>query len=64
VARRHVYFRGVGFVDTPCYARERLAPGMAFSGPAVVDQGDATVLVAPGFTARIDSATDIVMERP
>jgi N-methylhydantoinase A len=64
VARRHVYFRGVGFVDTPCYARERLAPGMAFAGPAVVDQGDATVLVAPGFTARIDSATDIVMERP
>jgi N-methylhydantoinase A len=62
-SRRRVYFRGAGFVDTPCYARERLAPGMAFAGPAVVDQGDATVLVAPGFTARVDPATDIIMER-
>jgi N-methylhydantoinase A len=61
--RRPVYFRGTGFVDTPCYARDRLAPGLRFDGPAVVDQEDATVLVAPGFRARIDSAADIVLER-
>jgi N-methylhydantoinase A len=63
VRRRPVYFRGRGFVDTPCYARERLAPGLRFDGPAVVDQDDATVLIAPGFRARIDSAADIVLER-
>ncbi len=63
VARRPVYFRGAGFVDTPCYARERLAPGMRFDGPAVVDQADATILVAPGFYARVDTAADIVLER-
>jgi N-methylhydantoinase A len=63
VARRPVYFRGTGFVDTPCYARERLAPGMRFDGPAVVDQEDATILVAPGFRARIDTATDIILEK-
>jgi N-methylhydantoinase A len=62
-SRRPVYFRGTGFVDTPCYARDRLAPGLRFDGPAVVDQEDATVLVAPGFRARIDSAADIVLER-
>jgi len=63
VARRPVYFRAAGFIDTPCYARERLAPGMRFEGPAVVDQEDATILVAPGFRARIDTATDIILER-
>jgi N-methylhydantoinase A len=63
VGERPVYFRGAGFVTTPCYARERLAPGMRFDGPAVVDQEDATILVAPGFRARIDAAADIIMEK-
>jgi N-methylhydantoinase A len=63
VGTRPVYFRGAGFVTTPCYARERLAPGMRFDGPAVVDQEDATILVTPGFRARIDRATDIILER-
>jgi N-methylhydantoinase A len=58
-----VYFRGVGFIDTPCYGRDQLTPGMRFDGPAVVDQDDATVLVAPGFRARIDAATDVILER-
>ena len=36
---------------------------MAFAGPAIVDQDDATVLVAPGFRARVDAATNIILER-
>ena len=63
VGRRAVYFRGAGFVETPCYAREQLAPGMRFEGPAVIDQEDATILVAPGFRAGIDAVADIVLER-
>ena len=63
VGVRPVYFRGVGFMDTSCYARERLAPGMRFDGPGVVDQEDATILVAPGFRARIDATTDLILER-
>jgi N-methylhydantoinase A len=63
VGERPVYQRGAGFVVTPCYARERLAPGMTFAGPAVVDQDDATILVAPGFRARVDAATNLILER-
>ena len=63
VGRRVVYFRGRGPVDTACYARDRLAPGMSFAGPAIVDQGDATTLVAPGFGARVDSHLNLVLER-
>jgi N-methylhydantoinase A len=61
--RRDVYFRGAGLIPSPCYARERLGPGLRFDGPAIVDQDDATLLVAPGFRARVDDALDIVLER-
>jgi N-methylhydantoinase A len=60
---RPVYFRGGGFVDTPSYAREGLAEGMVFEGPAIIEQSDATPLVAPGFRARVDAAHNILLER-
>jgi N-methylhydantoinase A len=63
VGRRAAHFRTLGFTDTPCYARDRLAPGMALTGPAIVDQGDATTLVAPGVRARIDPAHNMILER-
>jgi len=61
---RRVYFRGAGVVVTPCYDRNRLGPGSSFDGPALVDQDDATSLIAPGFRARVDHAQNIVLERP
>jgi N-methylhydantoinase A len=60
---RPVYFRGAGFVATPCYARGGLAPGMVFDGPAIIEQDDATPLVAPGFRARVDDAHNIRLQR-
>jgi N-methylhydantoinase A len=60
---RQVYFRGTGFVATPIYARAMLGPDMAFDGPAVIDQDDATPLIAPGFRARVDRAHNIILER-
>src|SRR5713226_4517114 len=61
--RRPVYFRGTGFVATPCYARGALAPGMGFEGPAIITQDDSAPLVAPGFRARVDGTDNIVLER-
>ena len=40
--------------DTPVYARDELTPGMAFDGPAIVEQLDATTLVPPGVGAVVD----------
>jgi N-methylhydantoinase A len=51
-----------GFVSTPIYARERLRPGNRFAGPAVVEQMDATTLVPPGMTARVDRWLNLVLE--
>jgi len=60
---RQVYFRGKGFINTPCYARNGLAPGMTFEGPAIIEQSDSTPLVAPGFRARVDEAHNLLLER-
>jgi len=60
---RRVYFRGSGAATVPTYLRTRLIPGMTFAGPAIVDQDDTTVLVTPGFRARVDHAHNILLER-
>jgi N-methylhydantoinase A/oxoprolinase/acetone carboxylase beta subunit len=36
---------------------------MTFDGPAIVEQSDATPLIAPGFHARVDAAHNILLER-
>ena len=50
--RRPVYFGG--WHDTPVYSRNALAPGMAFEGPAIVEQSDTTTVIEPDMTATVD----------
>ena len=42
-----------GFVSADVYERSALAPGMRFAGPAIVEQGDTTTLVEPGWQALV-----------
>ena len=61
--RRPVWFpEAQGFIDTPIDARDRLQPGRRFGGPAVVEQMDATTLVPPGMTARVDRWLNLILE--
>ena len=60
---RRVYFRGAGWLVTPSYDRARLRDGQEILGPAVIEQDDATPLVAPGFAARVDAAGNLLLER-
>ena len=50
------------FVATPIYARDALRTGNCFAGPAIVEQMDATTLVLPGMTARVDAWLNLVLE--
>jgi N-methylhydantoinase A len=62
---RRVYFEQTGgFVETPCYARDRLGPGMALDGPAIIDQDDATTVLFPSFRAQVDLAGNLILTRP
>jgi N-methylhydantoinase A/acetophenone carboxylase len=50
-----------GWVQTPVYEMERLAPGDQFPGPALIDSDDTTVVVAPGWTCAVDERSGIVL---
>ncbi|MBO0905004.1 hydantoinase/oxoprolinase family protein [Jiella sonneratiae] len=61
--RREIWFPETGgFTDSAIYARPALRPGMAFSGPAIVEQMDTTTLVPPGVTASVDGLENIILE--
>ncbi len=61
--RRPVWFpEARDFVETPIYSRDALRPGNRFAGPAVVEQMDATTLVPPGTTARVDAWLNLILE--
>jgi N-methylhydantoinase A len=63
VARRDVWLaEAAGTVSCPVYDREQLGPGHELSGPAVVEQLDATTLVLPGQRARVDQFSNLVIE--
>lgn len=62
VERRPVWFDDEQPHDTPIYRRETLAAGCSITGPAVIDQFDATTLVYPGDVARVDAALNLVIE--
>ncbi|CAN5851899.1 hydantoinase/oxoprolinase family protein [soil metagenome] len=63
VDRRSVWLAELGNVaPTPIYARDALRPGNRFAGPAIVEQMDATTLVPPGMTARVDAWLNLILE--
>jgi N-methylhydantoinase A len=61
-AVRPVYFREAdGWHPTPIYAAERLRPGHALAGPAVVEAADTTVVVHPEQRAVVDEYLNLVL---
>jgi N-methylhydantoinase A len=53
---RPAYFHEIGdFVDTPVYDRYRLAPGMHFSGPAIIEERESTAIIRPGMAGEADA---------
>lgn len=59
---RNIFFKEEGgFVKTPIYYREKLPTDVEFYGPAVIEQLDSTVLVPPGFKAKVDPYRNIII---
>jgi N-methylhydantoinase A len=53
-SRRQVWFRAAGSVDAAVYDRRRMPAGFQAPGPAVIEALDSTVLVPPGWQARMN----------
>jgi N-methylhydantoinase A len=50
-----------GFLDTAVYWRPDLAPGVVVVGPAIVEEYGSTVPLHPGFAARVDSYSNLLV---
>ncbi len=59
-ASRRAWFPGQGWVDTPVTDRAGLADTLA--GPLIVQEYDATCLVPPGMSARVDDFGNIRLD--
>jgi N-methylhydantoinase A len=59
--KRSVWFEGK-WMETPVYQREQLARNFEFSGPAIIEQLDATTVVEPADRARIDSCGNVIIQ--
>ena len=51
-----------GFIPCPVYDRDRLRAGNRFTGPAIVEQMDATTLVLPGMVATVEPYMNLILE--
>jgi N-methylhydantoinase A len=61
--RRRVYFGPeLGWIDTPLLARANLAAEKR-PGPMVIEEYDATTVVRPGWSARLDPWNNMLLER-
>jgi N-methylhydantoinase A len=61
--QRPVYFDGKVPVEAVIYERDRLHVGAVISGPAIVEQFDATTVIPPGWSARVDGYRNLVLEQ-
>ena len=49
---------GNGFAETPVYLGSDLAPGSEVPSPAIIEETFTTIVVYPGWKARVDDAGD------
>ncbi|MBT6313558.1 MAG: hydantoinase/oxoprolinase family protein [Alphaproteobacteria bacterium] len=57
---RPVFF-DTDWVETPIYARERLPIDAAFSGPAIIEQMDTTIVIEPGDRVTGDAQGNLII---
>ena len=57
---RRAWFDGA-WHDTPIYRRERLAVGVRFDGPAIVEQLDSTTVIEPAGRVGVDTLGNLII---
>ncbi len=62
LASRRAYMAG-NWHDTPVYDREALRPGEKLTGPAIITESTSTIVLEPGWQARLTERRDLVLKR-
>src|SRR5262249_34035253 len=61
--RRPLWFRAAGEVEAAVFDRARMPAGLVARGPAVIESLESTILVPPGWQARMDEDGFVVVRR-
>ena len=62
VMRNDEAYFGGEWKETPIYDRNKLQPGNAVEGPAIVQQDDTTTVIEPGYRGAVDRFGNILIE--
>jgi 5-oxoprolinase (ATP-hydrolysing) len=62
-AERVAMFAAGQWATVPLYRRDRLSPGQAVNGPAIIAEDLATTVVEPGWRASVTDRLDLVLTR-
>jgi N-methylhydantoinase A len=62
-SRRKIWFRETGAVDAAIYDRKSMFAGQQTAGPAVIESLDSTILVPPGWRAKMDDGGFVALTR-
>ena len=62
-ACRRLWFRETDAVEAAIYDRRRMPAGLALTGPAVIESLESTILVPPGWQAKMNNDGFVVMTR-
>jgi N-methylhydantoinase A len=60
---RRIHFGTGESVEAVLYERDRLFVGASVTGPAIVEQFDATTVIPAGWTGRVDGYRNLILER-
>ena len=61
-SRRAYFPESSGFVETAVYDRYAFQPGVEFTGPAIVEERESTLIVGPRGCARVDENLNVIAE--
>ena len=61
--KRQLWFRETGVIDATIYDRRRMPAGLEVAGPVVIESLESTILVPPGWQAKMNADGFVLMTR-
>jgi N-methylhydantoinase A len=61
--KRQLWFRETGVIDATIYDRKRMPAGLEVAGPVVIESLESTILVPPGWQAKMNADGFVLMAR-
>jgi N-methylhydantoinase A len=63
-AKRQMWFRETGVIEAAIYDRKRMPAGLEVAGPVVIESLESTILVPPGWQAKMNEDGFVLLTRP